>query len=696
MKKIFALMMTLPILNACTQGQSDNPLLKPFDGLHGTPPFSSIRIEDYAPAFEAAIADARLEVKAIAENPEAPTFANTIEALEFSGQKLSDISSIFFNLNESNTNDTMQQLSLELSPKLTEFHNDVSLNPDLFQRVRSVYEGRDTLQLTQEQAQLLDKTYKSFARNGAALSDSDKETYRQLTSELAQLTLQFGQNVLAATNAYTLHLTDSSQLEGLPAYAIEGAAAEARERNLEGWVITLQAPSMIPFMTYSPNRELKEQLWRAYNSRCNGGEFDNTAHIKRITEIRLQLANLLGYATYADYVLEERMAENTATVNEFMTQLQGKSIVAARADVKAVSDYAHSQGANYELMPWDFGYWSEKLKEQRFQLSEEMTKPYFKLENVQRGVFMLAEKLYGLTFTENPNIEVYHPDVKAFEVKDSSGRFMAVLYMDYFPRASKRGGAWMTDFRSQSIRNGEETRPLVSVVTNFTKPTDSLPSLLTFDEVTTLLHEFGHALHGMLAEGSYPSLTGTSVYWDFVELPSQLMENWATEKEFLDLWAVHYQDGTPIPAELVNKIKDSKNYLAAYSHARQLSFGLDDMAWHSITAPVDEDVVTFERRAMQPVQVLPVVDGQCVSTSFSHIFAGGYAAGYYSYKWAEVLEADAFSLFREKGIFNREVANSFRQNILSKGGSEHPMTLYVRFRGHKPDVQALFDKMGIQ
>ena len=485
-------------------------------------------------------------------------------------------------------------------------------------------------------------------------------------------------------------------MAGLPAYAVEGAAAEAKERGLEGWVITLQAPSMIPFMTYSPNRELKEQLWRAYNSRCNGGEFDNTANIKRITELRLQLANLLGYDTYADYVLEERMAENTATVNEFLTQLQGKSIVAARADVKAVSDYAHSQGADYELMPWDFGYWSEKLKEQRFQLSEEMTKPYFKLENVQRGVFMLAEKLYGLTFTENPDIDVYHPDVKAFEVKDSSGRFMAVLYMDYFPRASKRGGAWMTDFRGQSIQNGKETRPLVSVVTNFTKPTDSLPSLLTFDEVTTLLHEFGHALHGMLAEGSYPSLTGTSVYWDFVELPSQLMENWATEKAFLDLWAVHYQDGTPIPAELVNKIKDSKNYLAAYSHARQLSFGLDDMAWHSITAPVSEDVVTFERRAMQPVQVLPVVDGQCVSTSFSHIFSGGYAAGYYSYKWAEVLEADAFSLFQEKGIFNREVAHSFRTNILSKGGSEHPMTLYVRFRGHKPDVQALFDKMGIK
>ena len=688
--------MTLPLLNGCSDANTDNPLLKPFQGLHGTPPFSSIRIEDYAPAFDQAMADARLEIKAITENPEAPTFANTIEALEFSGQKLSEISSIFFNLNESNTNDTMQQLSLELSPKLTEFHNDISLNPVLFERVRRVYEGRDTLQLTQEQAQLLEKTYKSFARNGAALSDTDKETYRQWTSELAQLTLQFGQNVLAATNAYTLHLTDSAQLAGLPAYAVEGAAAEAQERGLEGWVITLQAPSMIPFMTYSPNRELKEQIWRAYNSRCNGGEFDNTANIKRITELRLKLANLLGYATYADYVLEERMAENTATVNEFLTQLQGKSIVAAHADVKAVSDYAHRQGADYDLMPWDFGYWSEKLKEQQFQLSEEMTKPYFKLENVQRGVFMLAEKLYGLTFTENPDIDVYHPDVKAFEVKDSSGRFMAVLYMDYFPRASKRGGAWMTDFRGQSIQNGKETRPLVSVVTNFTKPTDSLPSLLTFDEVTTLLHEFGHALHGMLAEGSYPSLTGTSVYWDFVELPSQLMENWATEKEFLDLWAVHYQDGTPIPAELVQKIKESKNFLAAYSHARQLGFGLDDMAWHSITAPVSEDVVTFERRAMKPVQVLPVVDGQCVSTSFSHIFAGGYAAGYYSYKWAEVLEADAFSLFREKGIFNREVADSFRTNILSKGGSEHPMTLYVRFRGHKPDVQALFDKMGIQ
>ena len=689
-------MMTLPLLNGCSDANTDNPLLKPFQGLHGTPPFSSIRIEDYAPAFDQAMADARLEIKAITENPEAPTFANTIEALEFSGQKLSEISSIFFNLNESNTNDTMQQLSLELSPKLTEFHNDISLNPVLFERVRRVYEGRDTLQLTQEQAQLLEKTYKSFARNGAALSDTDKEKYRQWTSELAQLTLQFGQNVLAATNAYTLHLTDSAQLAGLPAYAVEGAAAEAQERGLEGWVITLQAPSMIPFMTYSPNRELKEQIWRAYNSRCNGGEFDNTANIKRITELRLKLANLLGYATYADYVLEERMAENTATVNEFLTQLQGKSIVAAHADVKAVSDYAHRQGADYDLMPWDFGYWSEKLKEQQFQLSEEMTKPYFKLENVQRGVFMLAEKLYGLTFTENPDIDVYHPDVKAFEVKDSSGRFMAVLYMDYFPRASKRGGAWMTDFRGQSIQNGKETRPLVSVVTNFTKPTDSLPSLLTFDEVTTLLHEFGHALHGMLAEGSYPSLTGTSVYWDFVELPSQLMENWATEKEFLDLWAVHYQDGTPIPAELVQKIKESKNFLAAYSHARQLGFGLDDMAWHSITAPVSEDVVTFERRAMKPVQVLPVVDGQCVSTSFSHIFAGGYAAGYYSYKWAEVLEADAFSLFREKGIFNREVADSFRTNILSKGGSEHPMTLYVRFRGHKPDVQALFDKMGIQ
>lgn len=675
---------------------SNNPLLKPFHGVHGTPPFSAIRIEDYAPAFEQAIADARSEVQAIVDNSAPATFANTIEALEFSGARLEEIRSIFFNLNEANTCDAMQQLGLELSPKLTEFSNDISLNEILFARVRKVYENRDRENLTPEQARLLEKTYKGFTRNGAALSESDKATYRQWTAELSQLTLQFGQNVLGATHAYHLHLTDPAQLEGLPAYAVEGAAAEARERGLEGWVITLQAPSMIPFMTYSPNRALKEQLWRAYNTRCYGGEFDNRDHIRRITELRLQLANLLGYPTYADYVLEERMAENPTTVYDFLQQLQGKAINAARADVRSVQDYARSQGADYELMPWDFGYWSEKLKEERFQLSEEMTKPYFELGAAQRGIFLLAEKLYGLTFQENSDIEVYHPDVKAFEVHDHDGKFMAVLYLDYFPRTSKRGGAWMTEFRGESIRDGQEIRPLVSVVTNFTKPTENLPSLLTFNEVTTLLHEFGHALHGILAEGRYPSLTGTSVYWDFVELPSQLMENWATEKDFLDLWAAHYQTGEPIPDDLVQKIKNAENYLAAYSHVRQLSFGLTDMAWHSITTPVTEDPIAFERRATQTVQVLPLVDGQCTSTAFSHIFAGGYAAGYYSYKWAEVLEADAFSLFREKGIFNREVARSFRENILSKGDSEHPMTLYIRFRGHKPDVQALFDKMGIR
>ncbi len=694
MKKLLIYMTLLASSVACTS--TKNPLLEPFGGPYGTPPFDKIKNEHYVPAFDAALEEARAQIRAITENPAGATFENTVEALELSGRRLEAICALFTNLNEACTDDSLQQINLELIPRLTQFQNDISLDAALFARISDVYAQREQLTLNGEQLRLLEKTYKNFSRSGAALAEADKETYRALTGELSELGIRFGQNVLAATNAYTLHLTDKAQTEGLPEYAVEGAADEARQRGLEGWVITLQAPSMIPFMTYSPDRALKEQLWRAYNSRCLGGENDNTGNVKRITELRLDLARLLGYTTFADYVLEERMAENPATVAGFLKGLQGTAIDAARADVRDVAAFARSQGADYELMPWDFGYWSEKLKQERFELTEEMTKPYFRLENVQQGLFLLAGKLYGLTFTENSAIEVYHPDVKAFEVRDSAEKFMAVLYLDYFPRASKRGGAWMTELRPQYIENGEETRPLVSVVTNFTKPTESLPSLLTYNEVETLLHEFGHALHGMLAEGHYPSLTGTSVYWDFVELPSQLMENWASQKEFLDLWAVHYQTGEKIPAELVQKIKDSENYLAAYGHARQLGFALCDMAWHSITAPVTQEVTAFERQAMKPVQVLPVVDGQCTSVAFSHIFSGGYASGYYSYKWAEVLEADAFSLFREKGIFNPEVAASFRENILSKGDTEHPMTLYVRFRGHQPDPQALLDKMGIK
>lgn len=677
-------------------GADVNPLLVESTAPHGAPQFTQITNEHYKPAFEQAVREARADIAAIVGNAQAPTFANTIEALEFSGRRLDRISNIFFNLNEAHTNDTMQALALELSPMLTEFSNDVSLDPKLFARVKAVYDRRESLGLNAEQWRLLEKTYKGFARSGAALSDRDKKTYRELTARLSELSLQFNQNSLAATNAFTLHVTDPAVVGELPDFVREGMAAEAKERGLDGWIVTLQIPSMVPFMTYSSNRSLKEKLWRAYNTRCVGGEFDNSAIVEEIADKRLQLANLLGYRTYADYVLEERMAESSPTVNAFLAELLDRAVEAARRDVETVAGYARAQGFDAELMPWDFGYYSEKLKHERYELSEELTKPYFQLENVQRGMFELANRLYGITLRENPEIPVYHPDVKAYEVFDADGSFLAVLYMDFFPRASKRGGAWMTEFRQQGVENGVETRPLISVVYNFTKPTDSLPSLLTFDEVTTMLHEFGHALHGIFAAGTYPSLTGTAVYRDFVELPSQIMENWAYEKEFLDLFAVDYRTGEKMPAELIRRILDAKNYLAAYSHVRQVAYGLCDMAWHSISEPVKMPVVDFEKKAIARAQVLPYVDGQCTSTSFGHIFSGGYAAGYYSYKWAEVLEADAFSLFKEKGIFDRTTAASFRENILSKGGSEHPMKLYVRFRGHKPDTQALFDKMGIE
>lgn len=672
-----------------------NPLLEAWSGPHATPAFDRFRNEDYMPAFQQALNEARAEVEAIVTNPDEPTFANTIEALEFSGRRLDDLCNLFFNLNEACTDDEMQRIALEVSPLLTAFSNDVSLNPALFDRVRKVYEKRADLTLTTEQKHLLEKSYKGFVRGGAALADADKERFRKLTTELGQLSLQFNQHVLAATNAFTLHLTDPAQVSELPESVREGAATEAHERGLEGWVITLQAPSMVPFMTYSSNRELKEQLWRRYNSRCYGDEQDNREIVKRIVALRLEVARLLGYETYAAYVLEERMAGTQQRVQQFLDELLERAIEPAHNEVKEVADFARSEGADYELMPWDYAYWQEKLKQARYTFDEEMLKPYFRLENVQRGVFLLAEKLYGLTFRENSDIPVYHPDVKAFEVCDGDGTFLAVLYMDYFPRASKRGGAWMTEFRPQYIEKGHEVRPLISVVCNFTKPTREQPSLLTFDEVTTLLHEFGHALHGMMAKGTYPSLTGTSVYRDFVELPSQIMENWATEKEYLDLWAIHYQTGEKIPAELVQKVIDAKNYQAAYRHIRQVSFGLIDMAWHTVTAPVTEDVARFEQQAAEKTQLLPRVEGQCMSTAFGHIFAGGYAAGYYGYKWAEVLDADAFSLFHERGIFNREVASSFRHDLLEKGGSEDPMTLYVRFRGHEPDSQALFERMGI-
>ncbi len=670
-----------------------NPLLAAWDTPHETPPFSEIKLENYEPAFDAAIACSRAEVEAIVKNPKKPTFGNTIVALERQGELLNRISGLFFNLLEADSSDEMQEIAQRVQPKLTELSNDISLNPELFARVKYVYEhpGR----LKKEDKKLLEDTYKGFARSGAALSDADKELYRQYSSELSALTLQFGQNALAATNAFTLNITDPKVVAELPAFVKEGMAAEAKARGEKGWTVTLQYPSYLPFMTYSSNRALKEKLWRASGSKALGGLFDNTEIVKKIVNTRLKIANLLGYKCYADYVLENRMAENTKTVNDFLAELLAATKTYADADYRMVADYAASLGFKGELMPWDWAYYTEKYKDEKYALNDELVKPYLKLENVKKGVFMLANKLYGLNFTPNEKIAVYHPDVTAYDVTDADGRFMAVLYLDFFPRASKRSGAWMTEFRGTKIEDGVETRPLVSLVMNFTKPTETTPSLLTFDEMETFLHEFGHALHGMLGEGRYESLTGTSVYRDFVELPSQIMENWATEKEFLDLWAVHYETGEPIPAEIVDRIVAAQNYLAAYANVRQLSFGMTDMAWHTLTEPFEGDVEQFEVASMAPTQVMPVIAGTAMAPSFGHIFSGGYAAGYYGYKWAEVLEADAFSLFKEKGIFSREVASSFRDNILSKGGTEHPMKLYEKFRGHKPETKALIEKMGL-
>lgn len=670
-----------------------NPLLAQWETPHQTPPFSQIELAHYEPAFDAAIACSRAQIEAIVKNPAKPTFGNTIVALERHGELLDRISGLFFNLLEADTSDEMQEIALRVQPRLTELGNDVSLDPELFARVKYVYEHPGHLKA--EDKKLLEDTYKGFARSGAALSDADKELYRKYTSELSALTLQFGQNALNTTNAFAINITNPKTVAELPAFVKDGMAADAKARGEKGWTVTLQAPSYVPFLRYSSNRSLKEKLWKAYNARALGGEWDNTGIVKQIANTRLKIANLLGYKCYADYVLEERMAENTATVEGFLGELLDATKEFADSDYRTVSQYAASQGFAGELMPWDWAYYTEKYKDEKYAMSDELVKPYFQLENVRKGVFLLANKLYGLEFTPNERIEVYHPDVTAYDVTDADGRFMAVLYLDFFPRESKRGGAWMTEFRGTKIEDGKETRPLVSLVMNFTKPTETTPSLLTFDEVETFLHEFGHALHGMLGEGKYGSQTGTNVYRDFVELPSQLMENWATEKEFLDLWAVHYQTGEPIPAEIVERIVASQNYLAAYSNVRQLSFGMTDMAWHTITEPFEGDVEQFESASMAPTQVMPVVAGTAMAPSFGHIFSGGYAAGYYGYKWAEVLEADAFSLFKQKGIFNREVSDSFRANVLSKGGTEHPMKLYVAFRGHKPETRALIEKMGL-
>lgn len=670
-----------------------NPLLAEWDTPHQTPPFDKIKVSDYEPAFETAIAVSRAEIDAIVNNPAKPTFANTIVAMECQGQLLNRISGVFFNLLEADTSEEMQAIAMRIQPKLTELSNDVALNPELFKRVKAVYDNPDWF-LSKEDKMLLEKSYKSFVRSGANLSDEDKAKYREYTNELSSLTLAFGQNALAATNAFSYNITNPALVAELPDFVKESMAMDAKARGEKGWTVTLKAPSYVPFVTYSSQRDIKEKLWRAYNSRALGGKSDNSENVKRIANLRLKIANLLGYDRYADYVLDNRMAEKTETVNAFLKELLDATKAYAQKDYDTINAYAKSLGLESDVMPWDWAYYSEKYKNEKYAVSNEQIKPYLQLENVKAAVFMLANKLYGINFTPAENIAVYHPDVTAYEVTDENGKFLAVLYLDFFPRESKRSGAWMTEFSGSRIENGTDIRPLVSLVMNFTKPTETMPSLLTFDEFNTFLHEFGHSLHGMLGKGKYESLNGTSVYRDFVELPSQIMENWATEEEYLDLWAKHYLTGETIPSELVEKIVAAKNYLAAYANVRQLSFGMTDMAWHTLTEPYEGDVREFELQSMAPAQITPIVDGTAMATAFTHIFSGGYAAGYYGYKWAEVLAADGFSLFKEKGIFDRATAKKFR-HLLEQGGQRHPMDLYIEFRGHKPQTKALIDQMGL-
>ncbi len=674
----------------------NNPLLEPFKGLHETAPFAQIDESHFKPAFKSAIDQAKAEIDLITSNKERPTFQNTIEALEFSGQILERISSIFFNLNAAETNESIQKLAQEISPWLSEFSNDVRLNEALFDRVKSVYDARAKLELSTEQKTLLEKKYKGFSRNGANLQAQEKEQLRTIDKKLAQLTLKFGENVLAETNAYSLHLSDQNQLSGLPESAIEAASMLAKQQEKEGWVFSLDYPSYVPFMTYADSRELREELAKAFGARgFQANEYNNEQIVLEIVKLRFERAKLLGYATHADFVLEQRMAENPKTVLDFENELLAKAKPAALRDFKLIEELAQKDGIK-SLEKWDAAYYSEKLKKQRFDFDQEQLKPYFKLENVVDGVFQIAHTLFDLNFKAVDSIQTYHKDVMTYEVYNAKGEFVAVFYADFFPRKGKRNGAWMTSFKGQWKQNGENSRPHISIVCNFTKPTETKPSLLTFNEVTTLFHEFGHALHGMLADTVYPSLSGTSVYWDFVELPSQLLENWCYEKEALDLFARHYQADEPIPQEIIQKIKESANFLEGIQTLRQLSFGLLDMAWHSSDQPASiASVKEFESKAFEQTKLYPDVPENCMSTAFAHIFQGGYSSGYYSYKWAEVLDADAFEYFKETGIFNKETANKLQEHILSQGGIEKPMTLYKRFRGKEPKNEALLKRAGL-
>ncbi|NOQ75389.1 MAG: M3 family peptidase [Crocinitomix sp.] len=676
-----------------------NPLHSPYTGNLDTIPFNSIDIAHFKPAIIEAIEMAKNEIEQIKNNTDPASFENTIAAYERSGELLSQISGIFFNLNSSKTSDEMQKLAQEISPLLTTYSSENQLDEQLFKRIKAAYANTDKTVLESESAYLLEKIYKSFVRNGANLNEADKSALKEISSRLSQLSLTFSENVLKDSNQYELWISDEKDLAGLPDGAKEAAKLMAKGKGVENkWLVNLDYPSYLPFMKYAENRKLREQLFMAFGARgCQDNDFNNEATLKEISKLRHEKSQLLGYQSHANFVLEERMAKTPENVYKLWDELLTKAFPIAQQEIAEVQTIADKMNGPNPIQRWDLSYYAEKLKNEKFALNDELLKPYFKLENAISGAFQTAEKLFNLTFKERTDIEKYHEDVKTYEVLDSNGAHVAILYADFFPRASKRSGAWMTSYRGQNKYDAQNQRPITSIVCNFTKPTESKPSLLTFGEVTTLFHEFGHALHGMLANGHYESLSGTSVFWDFVELPSQLMENWCYEPECLALFANHYETGETIPLDLVQKIKDSMNFLSAYQTVRQVSLGQLDMAWHNLAAPLsdDTDVYAIEKEAGAKTELFPPVEGIASSCAFSHIFSGGYSAGYYSYKWAEVLEADAFEFFKENGIFDSETAQRFNDNILSKGGASDPMELYEAFRGQKPSTDALLRKSGL-
>jgi peptidyl-dipeptidase Dcp len=668
------------------------PFRTPFD----TAPFSKIKTTHLQLLIEQAIEEAKQEIDTITANSSTPSFENTLEAMAFSGMKLERISSLFFNLHSAETNDEIEQIALAISPKLSAFSNDVTLNKALFERIKAVYAKKEQLGLTVEQKMLLENAYKSFTRNGALLNESDKEKLREIDESLSLYKLKYGKNILADQNAFRLYIDKESDLEGLPGGAIEAANELAKSEGKTGWMFSLDYPSLLPFLTYAKNRELRKKLALANGKKAfQKNENNNEGVCLKIAQLRFQRAQLLGYASHAHFVLEERMAKSPEEVNAFLNELLQKAKPAAQKEFKQLSDFAKELDGIEQLEKWDGAYYAEKLKQKQFSLDDELLKPYFQLENVLKGAFTVANKLYGLQFNLCNNVDAYHKEVSVYEVVNEKNELVAIFYTDFFPRKGKRNGAWMTSFKAQYIKNGVNERPHVSIVCNFTRPTKTKPSLLTFNEVTTLFHEFGHALHGMLANTVYPTLSGTSVYWDFVELPSQMMENWCYEKETLELFAKHYETGEAIPMEYVKKIKESASFLEGMATLRQLSFGMLDMAWHAQNPNNIKQLKIFEKEQFAPTQLYPDVEENAMSPSFSHIFNGGYSSGYYSYKWAEVLDADAFEYFKENGIFNKEIAKKFRENILSKGGTEHPMELYKRFRGKEPSPDALLKRAGL-